>query len=1734
MTLQGDVFSWGRNIEGQLGDDTTESTVVPSAAVYPIRDYGASDGFDILNIGGDQIIDGITRTIPSSAARWTLTGESNNGNDNYVVEDNKLKWDGTGDTSAYTFGTMASNYRVQQYRWQGTDVEFYVDWDILQWDQPSSGTNEMRLLLWVSNVAYVIVGRRINSVGTDETYIIGSTTGTITWANSQTSGKFRFDYVGANLIIYVWNTALSRWEWNGNPAGYTATEDLVAPVFIFQHIQQSGSAMNVEWSNLNMNAMVPRGNPSVTPGYETPGFAYWEQPQSALGGIGNPFLEFSGDTPGTTANNIQRDFNTWEGTSDIIHPFVEGTSLPLWTVAGGNLYWDGITNNPNGARDLHPLLIFENDFEIIWQCNIISAPNTCCWSVRLSCYQFGDVRGTPLMSFEPEYGYSGARRYRVGKDPGTGFAWQNGASRTDAVIRIKIVHRNNDWEAYAWYNGIWNAIGTSMTQTSTHGPTVLTQRFSNWSTFPGFQADFESLTIVPSGTPDGSFYWADAPFTVSPSGFTDGVAILVGDPEFEDMVGGRNHAVGLKNDGSAYAWGDNQFGQLGDGTLVNKSSPVSVLGNHSFTELAPASDHNLALKEDGSLFGWGRNDYRQLGSASPLEEATTVDIDNFDVPEGEDQSDNFEYNTLLEFQEVWGVSPFSDLIEVGKTGWVSWQLNATTPTSYDLGTRPANGGPWMYEVWLTDLVGDTGGQDWIAGLRYTNNDGETFTVGRTRFDHRLEAPGVFDANTVFAYVDSKLALTHYEGIIYAWRVDSGGWGWQSCLDGISPFGCSWEPIGSAPDNSTTPGWGQISIFVENRGAAYPYMKGKFRQFRQYRERQQPFWVNVAGTGDFSGDGLHLGGFSQHIIWGGYSRVNDVSDYNPTWTYQTIPAGQDFDCYTMVDIDFLEGFGSHAGILLELDNQNFVKMATYGGGPDYFSSTHWVNNVGTGSGNLSTIGPGTGFGYNRFIYRIARTNGVINTWYLGPALPNAGDPTGWDENAGWHLLEPSTGKLSTNAEVKIGMFSTRGFDGGVGAGPFSQFQYWRDTGAQPNPFEPSTPLYPTSPFDIGQQFITTTTGLDHSLAIDRDMQVWAWGRNNFGQCGTGTASTSANASPALVIGLPNENFVKVTAGAEHSCAMTELGDVWCWGGNTYKQLPSEHTGTISSMSPAKIDELNDDGMSHCIYMVPSEGRDSEGEPAYMFLHSTERNGSESATQYSIDISDPFNLSIADSVTNTNNAYDRVYTGLGGLSGVDRYIGWLGWFNNVISTFDWNNKANLPPSPIHDYQTGWGSGTNPEDQALNPNGNFLYIANSVGDRISVLNVSNPFSITNPANKNDATNLNDVAAVDMNENQSYLYTLCAGVAPSTGRLVIWDLSSNGYTLTYKSHIEDANLYFGGRSGKIKAGPLGTPSADYVFVNANAGWSVIDVSDKNNPTIITTQTTGSVQAYRHPPIITSDGKTIFIPYYSLGNGVRIWDITDPTNPQWYASLNVGTTDGVEAMWYDEFNEVLYLGCGSGGAKFFQSWNLNIIWSINPKFSTSPVSAAGQFFDIDAGGYHTLALKENNQAWAWGRNDLGQLGDNSLTNKSSPVSVYTTHKFVDISAGEQHSLAMKADGTICTWGAGDWGKLLWTEDENPRSTPTCGVIGGILCVPFLPNTGNYAHSTYMECGTQFIAWTWGCNTDGKLGDGTITNRSTPTQVIGNKKWIDMSGGGDFTIAIDQDGHLYAWGDDSKGQLGDG
>ena len=90
------------------------------------------------------------------------------------------------------------------------------------------------------------------------------------------------------------------------------------------------------------------------------------------------------------------------------------------------------------------------------------------------------------------------------------------------------------------------------------------------------------------------------------------------------VAAGGHHSLALKRDGSVWAWGYNYEGQLGDGTTMKRLMPVRVQDLDSVTAIAAGNDHNLALKSDGTVWAWGSNDDGQLGDGTTTSRAVPV------------------------------------------------------------------------------------------------------------------------------------------------------------------------------------------------------------------------------------------------------------------------------------------------------------------------------------------------------------------------------------------------------------------------------------------------------------------------------------------------------------------------------------------------------------------------------------------------------------------------------------------------------------------------------------------------------------------------------------------------------------------------------------------------------------------------------------------------------------------------------------------------------------------------------------------------------------------------------------------------------------------------------------------------------------------------------------------------------------------------------------------------------
>ena len=195
--------------------------------------------------------------------------------------------------------------------------------------------------------------------------------------------------------------------------------------------------------------------------------------------------------------------------------------------------------------------------------------------------------------------------------------------------------------------------------------------------------------------------------------------------------------------------------------------------------------------------------------------------------------------------------------------------------------------------------------------------------------------------------------------------------------------------------------------------------------------------------------------------------------------------------------------------------------------------------------------------------------------------------------------------------------------------------------------------------------------------------------------------------------------------------------------------------------------------------------------------------------------------------------------------------------------------------------------------------------------------------------------------------------------------------------------------------------------------------------------------------------------------------------------------------------------------------------------WADTPTAEPEDLYTISA-SEQTAAIKTDGTLWTWGAGDSGQLGDNTATNKSTPVTTFAGGtNWKQVSVGYRHSAAIKTDGTLWTWGPGNYGQLGGNQYIN-QSTPVTTFAGG---TNWKQVSGGRLHSAAIK--TDGTLWTWGKGTYGRLGDNTVTDKSTPvTTFAGGTNWKQVSSGWFHTAAIKTDGTLWTWGRGGSGQLG--
>ena len=201
-----------------------------------------------------------------------------------------------------------------------------------------------------------------------------------------------------------------------------------------------------------------------------------------------------------------------------------------------------------------------------------------------------------------------------------------------------------------------------------------------------------------------------------------------------------------------------------------------------------------------------------------------------------------------------------------------------------------------------------------------------------------------------------------------------------------------------------------------------------------------------------------------------------------------------------------------------------------------------------------------------------------------------------------------------------------------------------------------------------------------------------------------------------------------------------------------------------------------------------------------------------------------------------------------------------------------------------------------------------------------------------------------------------------------------------------------------------------------------------------------------------------------------------------------------------------------------------------------------------------SLAVGSDGNAYAWGDNRYGQLGDGTITSRHTPVMVkkpdrktYTDlpadFTYVQVSAGSYYSLALGSDGYAYAWGWNPYGQLgnNTTSGNNANPVPVRvrdpaspeDASKGLQAVQV---SAGYSHS--LAVGSDGYAYAWGYNEYGKLGNNNNHPSDVPVHVCDpadaskGLKAIQVSAEWRHSLAIGSDGYAYAWGYNKNGQLG--
>jgi alpha-tubulin suppressor-like RCC1 family protein len=777
--------------------------------------------------------------------------------------------------------------------------------------------------------------------------------------------------------------------------------------------------------------------------------------------------------------------------------------------------------------------------------------------------------------------------------------------------------------------------------------------------------------------------------------------------------------------------------------------------------------------------------------------------------------------------------------------------------------------------------------------------------------------------------------------------------------------------------------------------------------------------------------------------------------------------------------------------------------------NYSATVDWGDG-GTGNLPVTTTGPGTGEMTGTHTYSAG------GDYTVEVCVTDLHGAVGCDTLSVKVIPSPDMVAVAAGSNHTCSLSSAGGVycwginsSGQLGDGGVSM---WRDT-----PFGVS---------GLSSGVVAIATGNEHTCALTSAGGVKCWGNNSKGELGNGT--TTDQDLPVDVSGLTS-GVVAISAGGNHTCALTNTGGVKCWGENTNGQLGN---GTyINRTTPVSVSGLTSGvamisaGEAHTCAVTNSGGAKCWG------YNSTGQLGDGTTTERTRPVN----------VSGLTSGVSKISAG-GSAGGSHTCALTTG---GGVKCWGTNSKGELGDGTINLRKTpvdvsGLSSGItvittgSAYTCALTTSGGMkCWGSNLVGEL-------GDGTYTGRKTPVDVLGLTSGVAAITAGRGSFAHT-CA--VTTSGYVKCWGYNSwgeigIGETGNYVVPISTHRL-----NNAVVAVETGASSTCAVTANGGVkcwGWNLHgELGDGTTTQRITpVEVSGLTSGVT---MISANGTSAFAHTCALttSGGLKCWgfnsdgQLGDGTTTQRTTPVEVsGLTSGVVQITTGASHTCALTV--SGGVKCWGSNSNGQLGNGTTTRQTLPVDVNGLttgIVAISAGGNHTCALTSDGGVKCWGQNSDGQLGNGTTTQQLIPADVSGLPSgVVAISAGAEHTCALTNTGGVKCWGANSWG-ILGDGTMTSRSTPVdvSGLTSGAAAI-----SAGATHTCALTVDGG--AKCWGQNSMGEVGDGTDDYRTTPVAVSGLTSGVAAisAGGGAWshTCALLSNGEVKCWGHNSHGQIG--